>query len=112
MLPFNAQHANKEKISHADLAREQDTWSAVLPIHTTEEKALYRLLLSTNHVFSGPSAPNWVSVAQTWSKHVNNIGIFYKVSSVQSEGHGCVLTHFIAARAPKELPQGVVREQK
>ncbi|TFY78505.1 hypothetical protein EWM64_g5507 [Hericium alpestre] len=51
MLEYNATHATEMGIRHADLASQQGTRFAVLPIHTSEERAFYRILVqkATGH---------------------------------------------------------------
>jgi len=67
-------------IQYVDLARQQGTRLAVLPVHTPEEKAFYQMLIqrTTGH-FSGASPPDWSAMAQEWSAHSNSTKIFYKV---------------------------------
>jgi len=80
MLEYHPDFAREHKIRHPHLARLQQTRMAILPVHTPEEKALYRLFLNDNmgH-FSGKKQPNWITLAQQWSARSNGTNIFYKV---------------------------------
>jgi hypothetical protein len=70
-------------MQHIYLAGAQRTCTAILPIHTKAEKALFRVLASLpNGPFSGPNQPNWVSIAQRWSSYSDGITIFYKVGII------------------------------
>ncbi|KAG1773608.1 hypothetical protein EV702DRAFT_1200931 [Suillus placidus] len=80
MGPYQAEYAKGCKIKHDYLAGQQQTLVAVLPVHTVEEKALYRLLLKNNTgQFSGKKQPNWITLAQEWQRHTNGTSIFYKL---------------------------------
>ncbi|KAG0706444.1 hypothetical protein DFH29DRAFT_1066800 [Suillus ampliporus] len=75
-----ADYAKGCKIKHDYLAGQQQTPVAVLPVHTVEEKALYRLLLKSNTgQFSGKKQLNWITLAQEWQRHANGTSIFYKL---------------------------------
>jgi hypothetical protein len=80
MLPYHNVFASQQKILHRHLAQQQHTRVAVLPVHTPDERALYRMLVKkSNGLFSGKTQPNWVSVAAEWSQYCDGIHIFYKV---------------------------------
>ena len=80
MLVYHPEFAAEKKIHHRYLAEMQHTCIAVLPIHTSHERALYQLLVQKpNGLFSGKSQPNWVAVATEWMQHADGIQIFYKV---------------------------------
>lgn len=79
MLPFNTEQAHDQNMRHVFLARAQGTLTAILPLHTREEKSLFRLLVATNPLFVGPNQPNWYEVAKIWSSYCNGVNIFYKV---------------------------------
>jgi hypothetical protein len=80
MLTYHPDFAAEKKIRHHYLAKMQHTRIAVLPIHTTYERALYRLLVKKpNGLFSGRTQPNWIAVATAWMQHADGIQIFYKV---------------------------------
>jgi len=68
------------KIQFADLMQQQGSHSAVLPVHTAEEKAFYQMLIQRKDgYFSGNMPPDWFSIVQDWSAHSDGIKIFYKV---------------------------------
>jgi hypothetical protein len=80
MSQYRDDYAKGCKIKHEYLARHQQTLVAILPIHTVEEKALYRLLIkSVKGQFAGRKQPNWVALTQEWQHHANGTHIFYKV---------------------------------
>ncbi|OBZ76307.1 hypothetical protein A0H81_03601 [Grifola frondosa] len=80
MLPFSADFVLKQKPQHAHLAKQQQTLIAVLPLHTREERALYRMLIKTRSAhFMGRTQPNWVALANEWSQQSDGIHIFYKL---------------------------------
>ncbi|KAG1904896.1 uncharacterized protein F5891DRAFT_717553 [Suillus fuscotomentosus] len=91
MSQYRDDYAKGCKIKHEYLARHQQTLVAILPIHTVEEKALYRLLIkSVTGQFAGRKQPNWVALAQEWQHHANGTHIFYKVHiapSIASHPH-------------------------
>lgn len=67
MSQYQDDYAKGCKIKHNYLVRHQQTLVAILPIHTTEEKALYHLLIkSVTGQFAGRKQPNWVALAQEW----------------------------------------------
>ncbi|KAF8328650.1 hypothetical protein F5887DRAFT_897466 [Amanita rubescens] len=72
-----------EKIKHADLAKQQQTQIAILPVHTPAERALFRLLMSmSNGPFSATGTNrqlNWVAMASRWAEHCDGKTIFYKL---------------------------------
>jgi len=81
MLPYHKTFATETKILHDQLAQYQHTRVAILPVHTPQERALFRMMAKqTNGLFSGPKLPNWVTVAAEWSHHCDGLHIFYKVS--------------------------------
>jgi hypothetical protein len=108
MLPYHSEHAATMKIHHADLAKLQGTRSAVLPVHTNEEKALYQMLIQTKDGhFTGLSPPNWITLARQWSDHSDGIHIFYKVRTCLagiSNVDLMPLSHFAASRTSERLP--------
>ncbi|KAI0369360.1 hypothetical protein BV20DRAFT_1113655 [Pilatotrama ljubarskyi] len=80
MLAFHSDFARREKIRHRYLAHQQQTRVAILPVHTPEERALYRMLAKQPAgYFAGPRQPNWVSLATEWSKYADGVHIFYKL---------------------------------
>ena len=80
MLVYHPDFARECKIRHPHLAQLQQTRMAILPVHTPEEKALYRLFLNdTAGHFAGKKQPNWITLTQQWSARCNGTSIFYKV---------------------------------
>ena len=81
MLPHHPQFAKDQHIRHGYLAAHQNTRVAVLPIHTTAERALFKALLADSEgLFSGRKEPNWIELAKKWNGHGDGVNIFYKVS--------------------------------
>jgi hypothetical protein len=79
-LPYHAEFAKQPKIHHNNLANYQATRIAVLPVHTMEEHALYRLFIQQKAgLFSGIRQPNWVDFAVEWSTQCNGTTVFYKM---------------------------------
>ncbi|GBE79021.1 hypothetical protein SCP_0202180 [Sparassis crispa] len=80
MQEYDAEFAKKEKIRHQHLAMQQRTQIPILPLHTAEERALYRMLVKQpgGH-FAGKTQPNWVSLARDWSRYCNGVHVFYKL---------------------------------
>src|SRR5208283_277530 len=80
MLVYHPDFAKEKKIRHNYLATKQNARFAILPIHTKEERALFRLLIADlNGFFAGKKEPDWQAVAARWSSHADGISIFYKV---------------------------------
>lgn len=76
---FNPSLANSIPIRHAYLASQQDVLYAVLPIHTNEEHALFKLLAALpGGLFAGVGEPDWQKVAVTWAEHCD--GKIYRIS--------------------------------
>ena len=67
---------------HAYLAQQQGTKYAVISIHTTAEKILFKKLLQENPIFNQKNAvPDWKQGAKVWNRESNGHDIFYKVAS-------------------------------
>ena len=104
MSPYQAEYAKGCKIKHDYLAGQQQTLVAVLPVHTVEEKALYRLLLKSNTgQFSGEKQPDWITLAQEWQRHANGTSIFYKVRVFQTRQDFHSLTQIFYTQLPEHL---------
>ena len=74
------------KQPHCYLACMQGTRKAILPVHTSEEQALFRKLITTNNdfKFNSKSAHGSSRAACEWNKHADNEkNVFYKVQSHQ-----------------------------
>jgi hypothetical protein len=80
MHDYSEPFAVGEKILHRHLAKQQQTRIAVLPIHTPDERALFRLFMKFDE--SSKSQPNWTSFTSHWSEHCDGKTIFYKVNFV------------------------------
>lgn len=71
---------------HDYLAQLQGTRKAVLPVHTGEERALFRHLMQNNTVFGPPSSgqPIWDKAVLIWNQHADSKNeVYYKVSSTR-----------------------------
>ncbi|KAG6848519.1 hypothetical protein H0H93_016335 [Arthromyces matolae] len=80
MLVYHPEFAREFKIRHQYLALRQNTRVAILPIHTPDERGLFKLLLANpDGPFSGRTEPNWMDVAAQWNNHANGLTIFYKL---------------------------------
>ncbi|KAM6501786.1 hypothetical protein JOM56_001763 [Amanita muscaria] len=82
MHDFNSNFSAATKTRHQYLAYQQNTLTAILPVHTKAERALFRALvidMSSNGLFSGRKQPNWENVAGRWSQHADGREIFYKL---------------------------------
>ncbi|KAF8134402.1 hypothetical protein EV363DRAFT_1561939 [Boletus edulis] len=81
MFEYNDQYAHDQQIHHRWVAEQQGTLVAVLPVHTREERDLFRLLVHSSPLFSDVATrqPNWTSLAAVWATHANGKTIFYKV---------------------------------
>ncbi|KAG6815447.1 hypothetical protein H0H93_009785, partial [Arthromyces matolae] len=80
MLEFQQDYAVKEKIRHLRLAYLQKTRVAILPVHTSQERALFTLLIQEKTgMFTSETQPNWIALACTWSQHCDGKTIFYKL---------------------------------
>jgi hypothetical protein len=74
------QHNLDGKNKHSYLARQQKTKYAVISIHTTSEKQLFKKLMQENPVFNRTnSSPDWKQGAKVWNREANGQDIFYKV---------------------------------
>lgn len=60
------------------LARQQGTKYAVISVHTTDEKVLFKKLMQEDT--SNGAKPNWKLAAKRWNQNANGKTIFYKVS--------------------------------
>ncbi|KAG6877083.1 hypothetical protein C0992_010900, partial [Termitomyces sp. T32_za158] len=75
MLVYHPEFAKERRIRQQYLAQRQDTRMAILPIHTRDERGLFKLLMAQ----SIANEPNWVRVAGDWNGHANGLTIFYKL---------------------------------
>lgn len=58
------------------LAERQGTKYAVLPVHTSEERKLFKTLHQNN--FPTINSSVWIEFAKAWSAHVDGVKVFYK----------------------------------
>ncbi len=71
--------ADDGKFKHAYLAQEQGTKYAVVSIHTTGEKVLFK---RENPLFNQTNGePDWKQCAKVWNREANGVTIFYKACS-------------------------------
>jgi hypothetical protein len=109
MLVYHPDFAKEKHIHHSYLAQHQQTRVAVLPVHTAQERALFRLLVkSENGLFSGRKEPNWVTVTVEWSRYCDGVEIFYKVCPALLHVVSWV-TGTTASRASQNILQKLVR---
>jgi hypothetical protein len=69
-----------EKLRHTFLAKQQKTRYAVISVHTTEEKKLFKRLMQDRVDVGQGTTPDWRSAVETWNQSANGKTIFYKVS--------------------------------
>jgi len=75
-------HAEDAKYRHAYLAQQQGTKYAVISIHTSAEKVLFKKLMQESPTFNQTNAtPDWKQGAAVWNRKANGKEIFYKVPS-------------------------------
>ncbi|KAI0704374.1 hypothetical protein BC835DRAFT_1317043 [Cytidiella melzeri] len=80
LLPYNEALAKGENIKHANLAKQQNSTYAILPVHTSHERHLYRLIRRQyDGLFTQRSQPDWVALAMLWSTHCDGVKVFYKL---------------------------------
>jgi hypothetical protein len=72
------QSYTEDKMKHAFLARQQGTKYAVISVHTTEEKVLFKTLMQ-DHLGNSGSTPDWKKGVLLWNQSANGKTIFYKV---------------------------------
>ncbi|KAG6836301.1 hypothetical protein H0H93_009317 [Arthromyces matolae] len=80
MLAYHPGFAQEVKIRHQYLAQRQGTRIAILPVHTSDERSIFKLLIvEQNGLFSGVNEPKWFQVAERFNSHANGLTIFYKL---------------------------------
>jgi len=73
-------HMEDHKFRHAYLAQQQGTKYAVISIHTSAEKALFKKLMQENPIFNQTNTtPDWKQCTTVWNREANGKEIFYKV---------------------------------
>jgi hypothetical protein len=76
-------HTEDFKNKHGYLAKQQRTKFAVVSVHSTQEKVLFKKLMQENPNFTGTnSSPDWKKAVIIWNRKADGKGIFYKVSSI------------------------------
>lgn len=76
MAGFDDELADKKQ-KHRYLAQMQGTRKAILPVHTEEEKKIFRDMMADSSVFA---ACHWKKAAPKWNERAEtNTGLFYKV---------------------------------
>ncbi|THH17937.1 hypothetical protein EUX98_g9038 [Antrodiella citrinella] len=82
MESFHSQYAADKKILHFFLAKLQNTRVAVVPVHTSSERSLFRLMMKEHSdvkCFGAREQPNWVMFTTAWANRCDGIQIFYKL---------------------------------
>lgn len=89
------------------LARLQGTAKAVLPIHTTQERALYRQLMQRDPAFNTPSSePQWSEAVKVWNALADRDDhVYYKVCHLSIEVFMELITSIVAHGAATRIPQ-------
>ncbi|KAF8452253.1 hypothetical protein L210DRAFT_3660690 [Boletus edulis BED1] len=87
MFEYNDQYAHDQQIHHRWVAEQQGTLVAVLPVHTREERDLFRLLVHSSPLSSDAATrhPNWTSLAAVWATHANRKTIFYNMRDLTTQ---------------------------
>jgi hypothetical protein len=68
---------------HGYLAKQQGTKFAVISVHSTQEKVLFKKLMQEDPNFTGTnSSPDWKKAVIIWNRKANGKDIFYKVSYI------------------------------
>ena len=82
-------HTQDFKQRHGYLAQQQNTKYAVVSVHSTEEKLLFKKLMQEDKDFTGKNAtPDWKNAVKIWNRKADGKNVFYKVN-IQII-HGCV----------------------
>jgi len=71
------------KVRHTFLACQQGTKYAVMSVHTTEEKVLFKALMQ-DHLGNSGATPDWKRGVLLWNQSANGKNIFYKVRHTAS----------------------------
>jgi hypothetical protein len=76
------QHSLDSKNKNSYLARQQGSKYAIIAVHTTAEKVLFKKLMQENPLFSRTNvSPDWKQGAKVWNQSANGQDIFYKVDA-------------------------------
>ena len=83
MAPFvDIADSTKKLPKHKFLAEMQGTHKAILPVHTSSEKGLFRTLMENDRHFNLPdgSLPNWNQATRVWNAWADKTNdVWYKV---------------------------------
>ncbi len=81
MLAYHPQFAKDINMCHKHLTQQQGTRIAILPVHTPEERTIFRTLVKERKgEFAKKTQPNWVTVACLWASYCDGKKVFYKVN--------------------------------
>src|SRR5262245_1163908 len=73
-------HTENFKNKHGYLAKQQGTKFAVISVHSTEEKVLFKKLMQEDFNFTATnSPPDWKKAVIVWNRKADGKEIFYKV---------------------------------
>jgi hypothetical protein len=80
LLTFRATYTplTDGKVRHTFLAHQQGKKYAVMPVHTTEGKVLFKALMQ-DHLGNSGTTPDWKRGILLWNQSANGKNIFYKV---------------------------------
>ena len=71
------------KNKHGYLAKQQGTKFAVVSVHSTQEKVLFKKFMQEDPSFTGTnSSPDWKKAVIVWNRKADGKEIFYKVSLI------------------------------
>jgi hypothetical protein len=102
------QHLLDRENKHSYLARQQGTKYAVIAVHSTAEKVLFKKLMQEDPTFNRTnSAPDWKQGAKVWNRHANGQDIFYKARlELYLDHSSCAdLIHVVVRTSPIILQQ-------
>jgi hypothetical protein len=99
---------------HKFLAEMQGTCKAILPIHTSSEKGLFRTLMENDRHFNPPdgSLPNWNQATRVWNAWADRTDdVWYKVCIFPSLKVFLYSTLLLLAQRPTQsVPLAVAEE--
>ena len=76
---FDSSSLPTEKVRHTFLAKQQGTRFAVISVHTTEEKLLFKKFMQERIDLNGSGlSPDWKHAVRKWNQLANGKTIFYK----------------------------------
>jgi len=78
---YNHREDFKNRLGY--LAQQQKTKFAVVSVHSTQEKVLFKKLMQEDPNFTSTnSSPDWKKAVTIWNRKADGKDIFYKVSSL------------------------------